>query len=526
LFGFCGRRFRENRKNQSKDKNLNTNNNLMEEISEQKNGDIKTNKSNNNNNDLSDNFREFDDWLRANGAKYPNVELRDYGQEVRGCHVTKDINEEEIIINIPLKCLITVEMGKETDIGRSILLSNIELDAPKHIFLMVFMLIDSKNPNSFFKPYYNILPKTLNNMPIFWSNEELDYLQGSYLLNQIDERITAIEADYSAICSIAPNFKRLVTLKEFKWARMCVCSRNFGLIINGIRTAALVPFADMLNHYRPRETKWQFDDTLQGFTVTSVQQIVNGAQVYDSYGQKCNHRFLLNYGFSVENNVEADGFCPNEVPLLFQLNRSDPLYDTKISLWRRDSSLPSRRLRVSVCDNENSRILFALLRIIASDQDDLNYYLSTSSSTHNSMTSYRSIRELYTPISLKNEIKTLKLLDSLCNDYLSKYKNSYEIDCDKLNCLPMFSNERHAVIQVKGEKEILLFYQDLSAIGLKILQMDNQIVNNNLSNELNYIKNNKHVLIYQYIKNLVKTFNLSTDTITSNSSNKDNKFPL
>jgi hypothetical protein len=32
-----------------------------------------------------------------------------------------------------------------------------------------------------------------------------------------------------------------------------------------------------------------------------------GAQIYDSYGQKCNHRFLLNYGFSVENNAEPDG---------------------------------------------------------------------------------------------------------------------------------------------------------------------------------------------------------------------------
>jgi hypothetical protein len=45
----------------------------------------------------------------------------------------------------------------------------------------------------------------------------------------------------------------------------------------------------------------------------ALQGIYTGAQVYDSYGQKCNHRFLLNYGFSVENNVEPDGFCPNEV---------------------------------------------------------------------------------------------------------------------------------------------------------------------------------------------------------------------
>lgn len=191
--------------------------------------------------------------------------------------------------------------------------SSIELDAPKHIFLMVFMLLDRKDPSSFFAPYYDILPPTLNNMPIFWTEDELKCLEGSYLLDQIDERNAAISADYSAICKVVPQFPVVATLDEFKWARMCVCSRNFGLIVNGVRTAALVPYADMLNHYRPRETKWQYEDSSQAFTIVSLQGIGAGAQVYDSYGQKCNHRFLLNYGFSVENNVEPDGFCPNEV---------------------------------------------------------------------------------------------------------------------------------------------------------------------------------------------------------------------
>lgn len=186
---------------------------------------------------------------------------------------------------------------------------------------MVFMLIDRKNSSSFFAPYYNILPPTLNNMPIFWTKSELKSLKGSYLLEQIDERNAAIAADYTAICAVVPSFADISTLDEFKWARMCVCSRNFGLIVNGVRTAALVPYADMLNHYRPRETKWQYEDSSQAFTIISLQGIGAGAQVYDSYGQKCNHRFLLNYGFSVENNVEPDGFCPNEVsdPLPFAL---------------------------------------------------------------------------------------------------------------------------------------------------------------------------------------------------------------
>ena len=40
---------------------------------------------------------------------------------------------------------------------------------PKHIFLMIYLLWDKKvnGRRSFFWPYYDILPKTLRNMPIF-----------------------------------------------------------------------------------------------------------------------------------------------------------------------------------------------------------------------------------------------------------------------------------------------------------------------------------------------------------------------
>lgn len=120
-------------------------------------------------------------------------------------------------------------------------------------------------------------------------------LPSPHLSSQIDDRNAAIEEDYIAICSIAPRLAEIATLEEFKWARMCVCSRNFGLLINGVRTSALVPHADMLNHYRPRETKWTFDNERQAFTITTLQTIRAGSQIYDSYGQKCNHRFLLNY---------------------------------------------------------------------------------------------------------------------------------------------------------------------------------------------------------------------------------------
>lgn len=191
--------------------------------------------------------------------------------EMRGVHAKIDIPIDTICVAIPKKCLITVEMGQATEIGQLILKSDLDLDAPKHIFLMIYLLWDRKvnGGNSFFKPYYDILPKTLSNIPIFWNDEELEYLKGSYLLTQIKDRIEAITEDYYSICEVAPQLKSIATLDEFKWARMCVCSRNFGLQINGHRTSALVPHADMLNHRRPRETKWSYDDELQAFTITT-----------------------------------------------------------------------------------------------------------------------------------------------------------------------------------------------------------------------------------------------------------------
>ncbi|KAL7532249.1 hypothetical protein ACHAWF_004065 [Thalassiosira exigua] len=348
-----------------------------------------------------DKFRTFERWLRANGAQFPLLELRKYDSpgaerygaeegrgeeedddeaeekkdaaetaavaapprsrgsnsnappaegggdddgsgEMRGVHASTHIPPQTVVVSIPRSCLITVEMGQQTPVGRKVLSSELDLDAPKHVFLMIYLLWDRKvrGRRSFFAPYYDVLPQTLRNMPVFWTERELAALEGSHLLAQIADRAAAIREDYRAICSVAPEFRSVATLDDFRWARMIVCSRNFGLAVGGHRTSALVPHADMLNHLRPRETKWTFCEEAQCFTITTLQGIRAGSEVYDSYGQKCNHRFLLNYGFCVERNVEADGFCPNEVPLevgpeLIEGEDDEELLEKKCAFWTR-----------------------------------------------------------------------------------------------------------------------------------------------------------------------------------------------
>ena len=92
---------------------------------------------------------------------------------------------------------------------------------------------------------------------------------------------------------------------------MMICSRIFGITINGIKTDALVPIADMLNHKIPKMTTWYFSDEKKCFVVQNLDdEIQEGEEIFDSYGNKCNSRFLINYGFLQPFN------CSNEVVFL------------------------------------------------------------------------------------------------------------------------------------------------------------------------------------------------------------------
>lgn len=415
----------------------------------------------------------FEQWLIDAGAKFPQLVMRQYDEEVRGVHATEDIEPEVDIIEIPLRCLITVEMGKDTEVGRAVLHSNLDLDAPKHIYIMLFMLTDRKKPDSFFKPYYDILPATLNNMPIFWSEEEMAWLEGSYLVRQTEERNEAIIRDYHAICGVYPAFSEICDVDEFKWCRMAVCSRNFGGVINGVRTSMMVPHADMLNHFRPRETKWAFDNSKQAFTVTSLQHLPTGKQVYDSYGSKCNHRFLLNYGFSIENNVESDGTCPNECSLAFKVRDDDAHRELKLGFWSRGGGNMERRTRVSIADNENARQAFSFCRVLAANEDEFAQ-ITGANGRGGGAYSFRTPTDIRHPVCKRNELAAMALFETILQEHLDAYPDTLEVDREKLapGRLEPFSNERHAVIHVAGEKVVIHHFLRLARTAREVFEED------------------------------------------------------
>lgn len=75
------------------------------------------------------------------------------------------------------------------------------------------------------------------------------------------------------------------------------------------------------------------------------------------------NRFLLNYGFAVEDNRDPDGRCHNEVRFYFDLERHDPSLGFKLSLLGNEP--PGRGLRISANhDDQNSIEALSYARFI------------------------------------------------------------------------------------------------------------------------------------------------------------------
>ncbi len=65
------------------------------------------------------------------------------------------------------------------------------------------------NQDSFFRPYYDVLPTSCPSIPLFWNKEELQWLNGSYGSYIVDIRMNHLKKEYDFICEIAQYSKVL-----------------------------------------------------------------------------------------------------------------------------------------------------------------------------------------------------------------------------------------------------------------------------------------------------------------------------
>ena len=384
-------------------------------------------------------------------AYFPKLEIHFYSDEYRGVCAKSKIVKEEIIMTIPKECLISLELAMETNVGKEIgKFMYSELNSPKHCLLSAFLLTEEKSEK--WKFYFDLLPKDFSNFPIFYTEKELEYLKGSPFLNQVLDKKIDMKIDYEKICFYIPSFSQF-SYQKFCEARMMISSRIFGIQMGENKTDVLAPFADLLNHKRPRQTQWYYDNMLESFVIQAIEDINEGSEIFDSYGKKTNSRFLLNYGFSLENNDSS------EYPLTVSFNNSYPLFEVKKNLFQSDYELVKTfNLNNNIYESQLLELL-SFLRFMLFD-GDINILFNAMTSNDNLIYEDISLTFYYiSPISKELEIKVLKHLHLLCRKALNNYPTTYEEDNLTLKSKKNISfNYRNCLLLLMSEKSVLSYY--------------------------------------------------------------------
>lgn len=400
---------------------------------------------------LTARFRRLVGWLEGHGGQAGRLRVRDHNGWHRGVHADTAIAADQVILEVPLACLMTTERARESDIGRAIDESSVELGSV-HSYIAAFLLQEREDSASFWRPYLDLLPASYPAIPLFFEPPELELLTGSFTLTEIEERRAELVGEYENLRRCVPGFDRF-TCEEFIWARMTVITRIFGLHINGQKTEGLVPVADMLNHKRPPETRWSYEDGCDAFVMTPVEDLAPGQEVHDSYGAKCNSRFFVNYGFCIEDNDEN---CA-EIPLI-AMPQDHPLYDDVLAMGLRvrDGVL---RFRVPASyASDDTRRMFSFLRLACTDELDLALLRQAEWQEGE-----------IGPISVNNEHAVLAALADACRQALGRFDTTLEHDVDLLKDPLLYGNARNCVLVRSGEKRVLQAYIDLAESVVPLL---------------------------------------------------------
>jgi histone-lysine N-methyltransferase SETD3 len=390
-------------------------------------------------------------WLTAGGVRL-GFAIQPVGDRERGACALAPIAEGDVVLQIPARFLMTDELARASEIGRKIAASGVKLSTP-HSVLASFLLQERRDPGSFWRPFLDILPRVYPHMPVYYSERERFFLNGSFVLQLIDYRWHSYMADYKALVGRVPGFDQF-TSHDFVWARLTVGTRLFGMTVRGERARALVPMADMLNHRWPQETSWKYDERAAAFVFTALRAFAPGDPIRTAYGKRSNSHLLVNYGFVLEDNEH------NEAVLRLSVPQGDPLLDVKAAAL--ESGGTSRAFQVAAGYARNEvRKMFSFLRFAHADAEELTQLTTPAGFDVNGIA----------PVSARNEEAALRAIGAAAKVALAAFDTTAEQDTAILRTLPLSPNMKSCVLLRRGEKRVLRHYADLAALAAPLLHL-------------------------------------------------------
>lgn len=375
---------------------------------------------------------EFAKWISAHNV-VSQANLGVFQGAGLGGTAQKDIQEGDAIMKIPANILIRNSKLKSSVFKDFEWTPSFEFEP-----IMVYLLLEKANSKSVWKPYLDVLPVNFDFHPYFWSNEDLNELEGTGLVQVLQNNKAALQQTHEKLLEnfVRPNSnifpEQLFSWDNYFWAYLTVSTRSWAVKFSDMDEAdyVMVPLADFLNH-DPTAAVGGLSEDDQYFVINATRAYSKGEQVFDKYGPKNNFDLLLTYGFALEENAD------NYMQINFNLDAKNLVQGIVEPLLRAVD--PGYR-NIKIFPN---RVPVALLRLFRlnvmtfSEMEKVEQALQGKA------------------VGLENELRAYRACIRALAGLLKQYPTTVEEDAALLERTDLSNNVRNAVVFRKGQKEII-----------------------------------------------------------------------
>jgi len=264
----------------------------------------------------------------------------------RGLKTLKRIENGEVLIQLPLRILLTTDILSQSDIKTLFL--NTTDSFSSQCMLATFLVYEMHlGVKSKWYLYLKTLPQSFTN-PDFCSNKEKALLPGfiSHFLHQAHK----LQEDFSLLIKAVKRLdfntshcphcnvclQKIITFEKYKWAYYVVntravyidakvCKENI-FNVKQPNNLALAPFLDLFNHDVNTAVKVSIvtdDYQNQFYQIVTLKPFDEETQVFINYGAHNNLKLYIDYGFFISYNpLDEIQFDIFDIQKCFDISRN------------------------------------------------------------------------------------------------------------------------------------------------------------------------------------------------------------
>lgn len=323
---------------------------------------------------------EFLSWLRNNNVEFDGLKIAEYPGLDFGIEAEKNFKEGDMMIAVPRAVMLTVENVHQSPFRELALKDPLIVHMP-NVALALLVLLQRRDPLSFWKPYINMLPQKYTTV-MYFSPEEIIQLKGSPAFEMALRQCRSIARQYAYFSKLFQRandeassiLREVFTYQEYCWAVSTVMTRqNTVVSADGSGTTqALIPLWDMCNH-TDGKLSTDFNVSLDRSECVAWRPVAKGEQVFIFYGDRPNCELLIHNGF-----VHPGSAC-DAVRLRLGVAKADPLHADKAALLHRLGLPAAGDWEVGAGPRPILPGLRAFVRVFSMDKDQLAHWTASSS---------------------------------------------------------------------------------------------------------------------------------------------------